>query len=292
MFSRFQRFYTSIKVAADAVMLTAAFSLAYVTRFEGPIPVLYGLPPADETLLSLATVLLVFPLTYRQARLYATNRARTHIGELFEVFKATVMATLILVALTYFTRERYSRLMLLFFSGYALVGVSAVRLVLRAVLNEVRRRGYNLKSILVIGAGDLGQRVHRDGGGAQGAGLPRDGHAHAAAREGGPVRSRRAGGGPREGRGPGARRHARGPGHHRPAPGGPVRRQAAHGAARAAHRGREGCPRPLPVRHPLRWARGVRRPAHHQPAGRPHDGLEHGGQARLRRALRPGGARW
>jgi Undecaprenyl-phosphate glucose phosphotransferase len=159
VFSRFQRFYTSIKVAADAVMLTLAFVLAYVTRFEGPIPVRYGLPPLEETLLSLATVLVVFPITYRQSQLYTTNRARTHIGEVFEVFKATIMATLIVVALTYFTRERYSRLMLAFLSGYAFVGVSAVRLVLRAVLNEVRRRGFNLKSILVIGAGELGQRV-------------------------------------------------------------------------------------------------------------------------------------
>ncbi len=69
------------------------------------------------------------------------------------------MATLIVVALTYFTRERYSRLMLAFFAGYAFILVSLVRLVLRAVLNEVRRRGFNLKSILVIGAGELGQRV-------------------------------------------------------------------------------------------------------------------------------------
>jgi Undecaprenyl-phosphate glucose phosphotransferase len=159
VFNRFQRFYTSIKVAADASMLTLAFALAYVTRFEGPIPVRYGLPPLEETLLSLATVLVVFPVTYRQSQLYTTNRARTHIGEVFEVFKATIMATLIVVALTYFTRERYSRLMLAFLSGYAFVLVSAVRLVLRAVLNEVRRRGFNLKSILVIGAGELGQRV-------------------------------------------------------------------------------------------------------------------------------------
>ncbi len=159
MFSRFQRFYTSIKVAADAVMLTGAFALAYATRFEGPIPVTHGLPDWTDTLVSLATVLGVFPFTYRQARLYETNRARTHIGEVFEVFKATVMATLILVALTYFTRERYSRLMLAFFAGYAFVGVAAVRLALRGVLSAVRRRGYNLKSVLVIGAGELGQRV-------------------------------------------------------------------------------------------------------------------------------------
>ncbi len=159
MFSRFQRFYTSIKIATDVVMLTGAFALAYVSRFDGPIPVVYGMPAWEETLLSLATVLLVFPITYRQARLYATNRARTHIGEVFEVFKATIMATLLVVALTYFTRERYSRLMLAFFSAYAFLGVSAARLVLRGVLSAVRRRGYNLKSILVIGAGELGQRV-------------------------------------------------------------------------------------------------------------------------------------
>nr|WP_239577887.1 undecaprenyl-phosphate glucose phosphotransferase [Archangium primigenium] len=140
-------------------MLTGAFALAYVSRFDGPIPVVYGMPAWEETLLSLATVLLVFPITYRQARLYATNRARTHIGEVFEVFKATIMATLLVVALTYFTRERYSRLMLAFFSAYAFLGVSAARLVLRGVLSAVRRRGYNLKSILVIGAGELGQRV-------------------------------------------------------------------------------------------------------------------------------------
>ncbi|HSP77201.1 MAG TPA: undecaprenyl-phosphate glucose phosphotransferase, partial [Myxococcaceae bacterium] len=138
MFSRFQRFYTSIKVVADMAMLTLAFVLAYVTRFDGPIPVYYGLPPLDETLVSLGTVLLVFPLTYRQAHLYTTNRSRTHIGEVFEVFKATITATLLVVALTYFTRERYSRLMLAFFSGYAFVGVSLMRLLLRAVLNEVR----------------------------------------------------------------------------------------------------------------------------------------------------------
>jgi Undecaprenyl-phosphate glucose phosphotransferase len=159
VFSRFQRFYTSIKVAADVVMLSVAFVLAYATRFSGPIPVFYGLPTLEDTVVSLVTVLLVFPLTYRQAQLYTTNRARTHIGEVFEVFKATITATLIVVALTYFTRERYSRLTLAFFSGYAFLGVSLVRLVLREVLNEVRRRGYNLKSILVIGAGELGQRV-------------------------------------------------------------------------------------------------------------------------------------
>jgi Undecaprenyl-phosphate glucose phosphotransferase len=159
VFSRFQRFYTSIKVVTDVVVLSVAFALAYFTRFSGVFPISEGVPPLEESLLSLAMVLVIFPMTFQQARLYVTNRSRTHIGELFEVFKATITATLILVAFTYFTRDRYSRLTLMLFVGYAFVLVSVTRLVFRHVLSELRRRGYNLKSILVIGSGELGQRV-------------------------------------------------------------------------------------------------------------------------------------
>jgi Undecaprenyl-phosphate glucose phosphotransferase len=157
LFSRFQRFYTSIKVATDVAVLAVAFALAYLSRFFAPfhhIP-----PPALDTWVSLALVLVIYPVTFNQARLYATNRARTHLAEVFEIFKATLMATLLLVGVTYFTRERYSRGTLGLFVVYAFVLVSVVRLLSREVLNEVRRRGYNLKSILVIGAGELGQRV-------------------------------------------------------------------------------------------------------------------------------------
>jgi Undecaprenyl-phosphate glucose phosphotransferase len=159
VFSRLQRFYTSIKVATDIFMLAVAFGLAYATRFIGIIPVTDGIPPLDETLVSLLMALVIFPVTFHQANLYTTNRSRTHIGELFAVFKASITATLILVALTYFTRERYSRLTLALFLGYALVLVSVTRLVLRLALAEVRRRGFNLKTILVIGEGPLGRRV-------------------------------------------------------------------------------------------------------------------------------------
>jgi len=157
LFNRFQRFYTSIKIATDVVVLTIAFALAYATRFYGPFsnPVL----PWTDTLVSLAMVLIIFPVTFHQSRLYATNRSRTHIGEVFEIFKATIIATLIIVALTYFTRERYSRVLLAFFVLYSFVLVSGTRLVFRQTLNEIRRRGYNLRSILLIGAGELGQRV-------------------------------------------------------------------------------------------------------------------------------------
>lgn len=156
MFSRFQRFYNSIKLLADVCTLGLAFLAAYAVRFT--FFAWESVPPRVDTLVTLGLVLVVFPVVFRQQQLYTTNRNRSHIGEVFEIFKATVVATLVLVAVTYFTRERYSRLTIVTFAGFAFVGVSVVRLATRAVFNELRRRGVNVKTVLVVGAGALGQR--------------------------------------------------------------------------------------------------------------------------------------
>ena len=157
MFGRLQRFYTSIKVATDLVVLAVAFALAYLTRLYGPFsePVL----PLRDSLVTLGLGLVLFPLAFRQRHLYATNRARTNLEEVFEVVKASVTATVILVALTYFLRERYSRATLGLFLVYAVILVSGTRLAFRGVLASIRRRGRNLKSILLVGTGSLGERV-------------------------------------------------------------------------------------------------------------------------------------
>ncbi len=157
MFTRFQRFYNSIKLVTDLVALTIAFAAAWYTRFTWfPFETL---PPWEETVQTLLLVLVIFPLIFRGSNLYTTNRGRTHISEVFEVFKATALSTLVLVGVSYFIRERYSRLTVVIFAGFALVSVSSVRLAFRALFNELRRRGVNLKTILVVGAGTLGQRV-------------------------------------------------------------------------------------------------------------------------------------
>lgn len=157
MFTRFQRFYNSVKLAADLVTLAFAFALAWLTRFSW-FP-WQTLPPLEETLQTLALILVIFPLVFRGSNLYTTNRGRSHIQEVFEIFKAIAFSTLLLVAISYFIRDRYSRLTVIIFAGYAFVSVSMVRLAFRALFNALRRRGVNLKTILVVGAGSLGQRV-------------------------------------------------------------------------------------------------------------------------------------
>jgi Undecaprenyl-phosphate glucose phosphotransferase len=157
VFTRFQRFYNSIKLVTDVVTLALAFGVSWYVRFT--FFAHESVPPFEETVSTLALVLVIFPIVFRGSNLYTTNRSRSHISEVFEVFKASVLSTLVLVGVSYFIRERYSRLTIALFALLAFASLSAVRLAFRAIFNELRRRGVNLKTILVVGAGALGQRV-------------------------------------------------------------------------------------------------------------------------------------
>ncbi len=160
MFTRFQRFYNGIKLLSDLLVWAAAFGCAYLVRFQW-FDSREQVPSAFDSVVTLALALLVFPLTFRQFNLYTTNRSRTHVAEVFEIFKANLAATVLLVTVTYFFRERYSRGTLLLFTSFSFIGASLVRLFFRSLFNALRARGFNTKRVLVIGAGELGHRVVR-----------------------------------------------------------------------------------------------------------------------------------
>ena len=98
MFTRFQRFYNSIKLVADWAALAVAFGLAWYTRFA--LFTGAAVPSTAESLETLGLALVIFPVVFRWSNLYTTNRGRSHIQEVFEIFKSTVLSTLLLVGVT------------------------------------------------------------------------------------------------------------------------------------------------------------------------------------------------
>src|SRR5713226_6595131 len=111
MFKRHNQLFTALRVLLDMAL---AFWGAYGLRFGSPRTWPYPeLPQPRETLIVGALALILWPLSLRAMGLYRTQRHRTPIDAVFGVFKATLAASLLLVALTYFVREaRYSRGML------------------------------------------------------------------------------------------------------------------------------------------------------------------------------------
>ena len=161
MFHRFQRFFTQVKVLLDVAMLALAFGLAYTTRFWSPRFIPFVAPsPWNNTIRMLSTILLLYPLALRGLGLYRAGRIRSFMDELFGIFKAWLLASMAVVTITYFFQPvRYSRLVLglFFLLSFALLAIE--RYAFRALMHVVRRRGYNLKDVLVVGAGELAARV-------------------------------------------------------------------------------------------------------------------------------------
>ena len=161
MFKRHNQLFTALRVALDMLLVAASFWGAYALRFGSPKTWPYPeLPLPEETFIVGLLALIIWPLSLRAMGLYRPQRQKTPLDEVFGVFKATVAAGLLLVAITYFVREyRYSRGMLALFTALSFFGISLARVFFKEVLQALRRRGYNLRYILVLGAGRLARQV-------------------------------------------------------------------------------------------------------------------------------------
>ena len=154
------RWNTVALILTDLVLTAVLFLTAFYVRFlSGWIPPrYYPSYPHYLTILFLATTLGV--LFLNAAGAYEPRRTSSTFSDVPLVFKATVLLTLTLSAVTFFYRDvDFSRLMFLLFAALFFLGVSGERIALRAILKSLRRRGFNMKRLMIIGAGDLGIKV-------------------------------------------------------------------------------------------------------------------------------------
>ena len=161
MFKRHHQLFTALRVLLDVAIVAIAFMGAWSIRFGSPQTWPYTeLPRAEDSWLVGALGLVLWPLSLRAMGLYRAQRQRSGLDEVFAVFKAMIVSALLLVAVTYFVREeRFSRGMLAVFTALSFFGVALTRLVLKEALHALRRRGFNLRYVLVLGAGRLARQV-------------------------------------------------------------------------------------------------------------------------------------
>jgi Undecaprenyl-phosphate glucose phosphotransferase len=161
MFKRHHQVFTALRVLLDVAVVAGAFVLAHAVRFGFPELLPYPeLPPFRETLVVGLLACALWPLALRSIGLYRPQRQKSPFDEVFGVFKATLLAGVVLVTITYFVRDaRYSRGALLLFTAIAFVGLGVTRFVFKEALQALRRRGYNLRYVLVLGTGRLARQV-------------------------------------------------------------------------------------------------------------------------------------
>ncbi len=141
----------------DIVLTTAAFLLAWWFRSHLAPKLFPGLFPTELYPLSryLGLLTLVIPiwtvlLLTREA--YTSRRLVSIAAEAWHVFQVVGLGTLSLAAAGWLLRlEFLSRPFLILFAGLNLVFLLAEKLALRLAARHVRRRGYNFRTLLIVG---------------------------------------------------------------------------------------------------------------------------------------------
>ena len=162
----------AIFLAGDVVVTVVSFLFAYYLRFySNIIPVKYGVPAFQQYVNIIPLVLIVWPVIFHFHGLYQIRRTRSSIDEFFSVTASVGIAVAILwgILLYYGTYHlsrikgdetlEPSRVLFLYFLMLDIAGIMLVRAGIRKVLEEMRRRGFNIKKVLIVGAGKLGETV-------------------------------------------------------------------------------------------------------------------------------------
>ena len=163
MLRAYARVLEHVTLAGDLIIVVGCWLLAYVVRFyvAGPPRPVAEIAPLGPYLAMILPILVVWGLSFRAFDLYRPRRIGSRLSEIADIAKASSLAALVLVTImTFLFREyEFSRVVIMYFWAFSIAAVSFARYVFREVLRFARRRGYNQRYAVVVGDGELAQRV-------------------------------------------------------------------------------------------------------------------------------------
>ncbi len=161
MLKRHHRFFQSIQVLQDVVLVALAFFCAFLIRFS--FPELWPFGEVSQTAQALRVgglLVLAWPLVGWASGLYKSHRTRSIFSELFDSARVGLVTFLVGITVTYFVVDgRFSRGVLLLWMVFTVLMVASARIGSRLGLRYLRSRGYNLRHVVIVGVGDLAERV-------------------------------------------------------------------------------------------------------------------------------------
>jgi Undecaprenyl-phosphate glucose phosphotransferase len=160
MLKRYGHVMVTAMGIADLATLALAWIAAYFLRFEAGLVEYHEAVPYGEFVALLPYVAGAHLAAYLGVGLYQPKRRQAVWLELGELLRAVAVGWVLMVGLIYFVREqRLSRGTMVVFGVVNLAGLAAARVAVRTLLHALRRHGYNLRYVAIVGAGPLGQAL-------------------------------------------------------------------------------------------------------------------------------------
>jgi Undecaprenyl-phosphate glucose phosphotransferase len=159
MLRQHQRFFNGVFQVFDLVLVALAWVISYPVRFRylHPwFPPTHGTPSFENYAYLVFAIIALWFIVFVVSGIYRSRRTQKIIVELGAILRAHTFAFLILVTIVYLTLgDRYSRAVLLVFYMISVGLLMTERICLRLLVHELRRRGFNLRTSLVVGNNEI-----------------------------------------------------------------------------------------------------------------------------------------
>ncbi len=163
MLKKYGQFLASILALTDVGIALLSWTIAYHLRFDGSG---WNVPEAgflsQKYFLIPILIIIIWPVVSRKFGLYKPRRITSILGETFEIIASSILVILILVSATYFfDGVGNDKIVFVYFAATSIGLLIIERWFLRNLLRYYRKRGFNTRRVLIVGAGNLGRDVSR-----------------------------------------------------------------------------------------------------------------------------------
>jgi len=162
MFARHRQLLVTGVFLLDCVLLFASWTAAYALRFHVlPLASPLGIPPIRPYLWFGAVLTPLALLILRSFHIYRSARTSRLSQEMWTLVQGIVIVTALAALGSYAVRGEIARSVLVLFLLLATFALCGAHLAVRLTLRALRRRGRNLRHVLVVGTGELALRIAR-----------------------------------------------------------------------------------------------------------------------------------
>lgn len=153
-----QQHFNRLHVLIDAMVIALSYIFAWWLKFEsGILDRAAGALSFSFYMSALLVIVPLYLLLYYAFNLYTAKRVQGRRLELSNIVLANTVGLLLIFTASYTLQsynalfKNFSREMFFYFYGCNIVFEELVRLLIRYFLRNIRRKGYNLKHILLVG---------------------------------------------------------------------------------------------------------------------------------------------
>jgi Undecaprenyl-phosphate glucose phosphotransferase len=153
--------YSTAMLFSNSFAVALAWLCSYLIRFKVEVFAVAGSVSNENMYLyALLPIWLVFFVNSRVLGHSKPISMSTPTSEIAAILKLTSLSVLFLTAVTFFYRElSFSRIMAVYFWLFSNIFLFLSHRFVRFLVKKMRDRGINLHKVLVVGAGELGQKV-------------------------------------------------------------------------------------------------------------------------------------